>query len=629
MKGRQKSSGRLSPDDAARLSRAFGLLQQGRVPEAAAIANEVSSRAAGSAEALHMLALCRKAAGDLEGAAGAFDSARRLAPDDVTLLGNHANLLRQMAQLPEALSLYRRALELAPANGPGWMNYGLALRDAGETGGACEALERAVQLQPESSPGWQALGSARRSGGDLEGAESALRRAVASDPGNGAAWINLGVVRRLLGDPADSLECYANARRAGFSGPELDDAEASAYLDVGDPVRALEAARRLTSAAPAHVPGHTMLAHLLWEHGAVLAPGADPRDGFRAAVRNQPGNRPLRLEFIRFLLEADSAEEALTQIRELRARDDEPACIAMEANALEMLGQSDAAGALFDSVYETLRTDAGFLNLHVRHLLRAGDPARAAAYALEAHGREPENQLALAYLGVAWRLVGDPREDWLCGYDRLVSEVPVETPAEFQDDAEFLQALEATLVRLHTAQREPVNQSLRGGSQTSGILFGRPDPVIGALRDAIATAVERHAASLPEDSRHPFLRRKSGGIRFRGSWSVRLRSSGRHVNHFHQEGWISSAYYVSLPPSVARACDGDTSGCIQFGEPPAELGLDVGPRRIIRPQAGKLVLFPSYLWHGTVPFQDEAPRITVAFDAVPASGNAGRGNSPA
>ncbi|HUL47329.1 MAG TPA: putative 2OG-Fe(II) oxygenase [Steroidobacteraceae bacterium] len=30
------------------------------------------------------------------------------------------------------------------------------------------------------------------------------------------------------------------------------------------------------------------------------------------------------------------------------------------------------------------------------------------------------------------------------------------------------------------------------------------------------------------------------------------------------------------------------------------------------------VLFPSYFWHGTVPFASEQPRLTVAFDVVPA-----------
>jgi hypothetical protein len=165
---------------------------------------------------------------------------------------------------------------------------------------------------------------------------------------------------------------------------------------------------------------------------------------------------------------------------------------------------------------------------------------------------------------------------------------------------------------------------LRGGSQTSGVLFGRREPEIDALRDAIAAAVLRYSEQLPDDPSHPFLRRKATGIRFAGSWSVRLWSSGRHVNHYHQDGWISSAYYVSLPPSVAHAREGVTAGCIQFGEPPVELGLGIGPRRVIQPRAGRLVLFPSYLWHGTVPFEDDAPRLTVAFDAVPAMGAAGR-----
>jgi hypothetical protein len=37
----------------------------------------------------------------------------------------------------------------------------------------------------------------------------------------------------------------------------------------------------------------------------------------------------------------------------------------------------------------------------------------------------------------------------------------------------------------------------------------------------------------------------------------------------------------------------------------------------VRPEEGVLVLFPSYFWHGTVPFRSSEARLTVAFDAVP------------
>jgi hypothetical protein len=96
-----------------------------------------------------------------------------------------------------------------------------------------------------------------------------------------------------------------------------------------------------------------------------------------------------------------------------------------------------------------------------------------------------------------------------------------------------------------------------------------------------------------------------------------LWSSGKHVNHIHPEGWLSSAFYVALPASVVSAGGDNTSGCIQFGQPLAELNLDLPARRIIKPELGKLALFPSYMWHGTVPFVDDEPRISIAFDMQP------------
>ena len=47
-------------------------------------------------------------------------------------------------------------------------------------------------------------------------------------------------------------------------------------------------------------------------------------------------------------------------------------------------------------------------------------------------------------------------------------------------------------------------------------------------------------------------------------------------------------------------------------------GVALGPEHVVKPEPGRLVLFPSYMWHGTVPFDGDAPRLTVAFDLVPA-----------
>jgi hypothetical protein len=128
--------------------------------------------------------------------------------------------------------------------------------------------------------------------------------------------------------------------------------------------------------------------------------------------------------------------------------------------------------------------------------------------------------------------------------------------------------------------------------------------------------VERELSDVAFDAAHPFLARLTGRIAMAGSWSVRLRAQGFHVSHIHPSGWLSSAFYVDLPPEIGAAGSGDT-GKLMFGVPDAALGLDLAPRRLVTPEPGRLVIFPSYVWHGTVPFDSTATRLTLAFDALP------------
>ena len=115
------------------------------------------------------------------------------------------------------------------------------------------------------------------------------------------------------------------------------------------------------------------------------------------------------------------------------------------------------------------------------------------------------------------------------------------------------------------------------------------------------------------DRSHPVDRRKRGGYRVSGSWSVRLQSGGFHINHVHPRGWLGSAYYVSLP-DVADA--ESRAGWLKLGEPGVPIA-GCPAEHFVQPAEGMLVLFPSYLWHGTVPFAAGGSRLTASFDVVP------------
>ena len=92
---------------------------------------------------------------------------------------------------------------------------------------------------------------------------------------------------------------------------------------------------------------------------------------------------------------------------------------------------------------------------------------------------------------------------------------------------------------------------------------------------------------------------------------MRLPDAGFHANHIHPAGSLSSALYVALPEAMGPA----PAGWLTLGAPQAELGLDMAPFRMIEPKPGRLVLFPSTMWHGTEPFE-AGERLTVAFDVA-------------
>jgi tetratricopeptide (TPR) repeat protein len=248
-------------------------------------------------------------------------------------------------------------------------------------------------------------------------------------------------------------------------------------------------------------------------------------------------------------------------------------------------------------------------------LLRMGEPREAVRYLEEAHDRAPSDQLILAHLALALREMGDSRFDGLVDLEKFIGVYELEPPRGFDDVASFNRALSEDLLRLHTRHVEPFNQTLRGGTQTPGYLFERPTRALDGIHERIREAVADYVRRLGQDPGHPMLSRNSGTFDLATAWSCRLRSSGFHTNHVHPKGWISSAYYAALPDAVIEGTGQE--GWIKFGESNLGLGARDRPGRSVRPTVGKLVLFPSYFWHGTVPFTSNENRLTIAFDVVP------------
>jgi tetratricopeptide (TPR) repeat protein len=283
------------------------------------------------------------------------------------------------------------------------------------------------------------------------------------------------------------------------------------------------------------------------------------------------------------------------------------------STSLTALKRYDEAVDLLDSALKTMPDNTLLLG-HLAHTLIMRDtPERAAALSQQAMALEPNNQSHVALLTTAWRLMGDARHEETMGYDKFVRIFDLEPPRGFSDMDGFNTELAGYLETLHPDTREYFDQSLRFGTQTPEQIFGAGHRLVDLLQERLSEAVARYIAELPADAAHPFTGKRRGGFAYSGSWSSRLRDSGFHLDHIHPAGWISSCYYVAVPDAVKD--ETEKQGWIKFGQP--TMRQDLAPLRSVQPRPGRLVLFPSYMWHGTNPFRAASPRTTIAFDVVP------------
>ena len=232
---------------------------------------------------------------------------------------------------------------------------------------------------------------------------------------------------------------------------------------------------------------------------------------------------------------------------------------------------------------------------------------------LDAHlATTPGDQYALALRYVAWRVVGDPRALSADDYRRLTAAFDLAGPIG-QDREAWLAEATAGLRALHPFRAQPLGQSIRSGVQAALDPRFAGDPAIDAIFGALTDPIERYIGSMAGRD-DPMSRRAGGGFEIIGSWSVRLTAGGRHSDHIHPNGWVSSALYVQTPelsPNQPRA------GWLRFGACRLGIGLELAPEHWIEPKPGRVALFPSWMWHGTEPFTGGGERLTVAFDVQP------------
>ncbi len=595
-------------------------LVAGRFQEGVRLCRQVLSYAPNEPNALYMMGVAAAQLGDANGTRAAFDAALKITPNRVDLLMNYGNFLRETGASERALQLLQRASEFAPTIAGVWQSLSSTQFRLERFAEALESAEKLVNLSPNDEAAWEFAAGAAQRLGDHKRAVQLIQSGLTKLPESARLHYALGQLSREQGDFTVANKAYERAHELGFNSAELFRNNAEALLEIGRPLDAAAFALDGVGLYPSNIELHQSATRL---HVESKAPG-DPVDHLIRAARTQITNAALWETAIGFLKFLDREQDALDLLAEaLRSVDQvTPRLLSLEAIAIADDGNSAEMKAAFEQILVKFPNDMSTRFDYGIQLLKFSEPQRANQLFDEVLRENPLDQMALGFKSTALRLMGDNRLNDLVDHEAMVFKVDVPEPDGYASRAEYFAEVAGVLESLHHTHAHPIDQSVRGGTQTNGFLFRIAHPVIKQLEQRIRLAVAEALHRFPSNSKHPFWRRHVAGtqatdIIFSGAWSVRLSAQGFHTNHMHPKGWISSALYIAVPDEVSGATD--DAGYIQFGAPEDKLGLDLPPIRTVKPEVGSLVLFPSYMWHGTIPFSSEQPRITVAFDIVPHS----------
>jgi len=597
----------------ADLARAYTFLQQHNFREAEAVCRAALEKAPCNAPALHLLGLIRKDGGDTDGGERLLRESIALEPRRAEFRANLANLLRRLGRLAEAEHAYREALALDPLHRPARLGLTRTLNDLHQHTAAEAEARRILAAHPADPNAWSLLAAVLRDQHRIAEAEAAYRSAIGAQPAYAQAHHNLGSLLAEEHRAEEALESLARAQALGVAGFELTFNRARALLALYRIDEAEQGFAEAVALEPRNAEAQVNLARVRFMRG-----DPDFVRGFAAAVAAHPDDVGLHQVFAGVLRRGGDIRASEAVLRELIAR--KGPLPAIRSDLAEVLHET---GRLKEAETEALEAaaaspnDARIIDNVVTILLARGKPDDAAPFVRAQRARFPLEQGWIALEATTERLLGNARYRELYDYSRFVRSYPLEPPPGWSSTQELNAALATALAARHPFRTHPLDQSLRNGSQTTRSLLTDPDPAIRAVLKAFEGPIESYRRAVGTDPSHPLTARNHGAAHFTGAWSVQLRREGFHVNHVHPAGWISSAYYVSVPDEVADVSL--MSGWLKFGEPRYPVP-GASPECFIKPQPGLLVLFPSFMWHGTNPIHGSVPRTTIAFDAVPAAG---------
>ena len=155
------------------------------------------------------------------------------------------------------------------------------------------------------------------------------------------------------------------------------------------------------------------------------------------------------------------------------------------------------------------------------------------------------------------------------------------------------------------------SQSLLVNSiQSAGNIFQNRNSKVEQIKNIIVSEIENYYYKF-KNQNDGIIKSWPKNFNLNG-WLVSMKNGGKIKPHIHDYGWLSGSIYINVPPKNLKN-SGDL--IVSLSDDERDIN-NTNYSKIINVTTGSLCLFPSSLYHYTVPFASDERRIVLAFDMI-------------
>ncbi len=489
-------------------------------------------------------------------------------PRSFSVLNLYGNALAAQNKFKDAVSVFRKATEIDPNVPEIYFNMGILLTNLNRVDEAINSYKKVLRLKPELTDALYNLGYALQSQNRFEEAGSYYQKAIEQQPNFLEAIANLGVCLQEQGRLDEAVAIYQRALTISQ--------DAKLYFNLGTVLKnqgkladAIATYNQALELKPDYAEVHSNIGEVLREQGRY----DESVNAYKQALELDPSLPLANYSLAVYLYDSCDLPQALSYFQRSQYADWQERTL----YCLYKTGQFDEFKQGLDQLKKA-RHSSPFL-------------ATLAGHYAENFGTVND-----------YNFCKNPLD--------LVCHVPV---PELKGDSELLKQL---LADIEQADIEEKSQGrLHNGVQSAGNLFKRSEASFQQVGKLVARAIDDYRDNLKGET-GIFAKGFPKQTTIASSWYVKMKTGGHLTSHIHEEGWVSGALYLALPKQKTHPDEGSIELSTHGDDYPKQ--HDNFPSKTIAPEVGDIVMFPSSVFHRTIPFTSDEERICIAFDLKPA-----------